>query len=109
MTYGIEDEVWAEIEDSIKKTANSERVKYDREAMARILMVELVRAEIAEVVLLKHDFIRVMWDEIVSSARKKVEDRRRKERMRRLKISGASKLTAEERRLFKIPDPENIS
>ena len=109
MTYGVEDEVWAEIEASIKKMAVSDRVRYDHEGMAKILMVELVRAESAEVILLKHDFIRAMWDEMVSSARKKVEDRRRRERVRQLKISGASKLTAEERRLFKIPDPENIS
>lgn len=107
MAYGIEDEVWDEIESWAQRASKTQSFIRD-DYMAKILMVELVRAEIAEPILLKNDSIRNMWDMMVQEARKQVNERKRKELKRQLRISGASKLTAEERRLFKIPDPESM-
>ena len=106
MTHGLDEEIWAELESCTFRNYKSKPLcdEYQR----NLLLLELVRLEMAEVVLLKHDNIRETWNAMVANARTTIETRRKKKRILELKRSGALKLSAEERRLFKIPDPESI-
>lgn len=106
MIHGLDEEVWEELQSRAIRKYNSK--PYDEEYQRNLLLLELVRLEMAEVVLLKYDNIRKEWDTMVSDARTTIETRRKKKRILELKRSGALKLSAEERRLFKIPDPESI-
>lgn len=75
---------------------------YGPSVVARKVMVELVRCERAAFLLLREDDVRTWWMSEVQAQRKKIEQRKERERTNALKRAAITKLSIEERKALGI-------
>lgn len=78
---------------------------YKSERIARIVMVELVKAGRADFLLLKNDEVSAWWNGIYNGIRSKVEKYKEKMRLYELRLQGYNKLSAAERKTLGIRKP----
>ena len=70
--------------------------------IAKMVMIELVKAGRAEFLLLRDDQVNKWWGGIVSVARKAIEVREEKKRLYHIKLAAWERLTVEERKILGI-------
>lgn len=76
------------------------------EIRTRTIMVELIKAQRSEFLLLRDDSINDWWSKTVASVRKTVEAHEEEMRLYNIKLNAYNKLTEEERKFIKIREPK---
>jgi len=75
------------------------------ERVARKVMIELLRAERADFLLLRDGEVQEWWGSVYSGIRKKIDAYREKVRIYEVKLNAYNRLTAQERKSLGIRKP----
>ena len=98
---GISDEV----ADYILNGASANRYLTRPELIARKVMIELIRAERADFILLRDDDVRKWWTDINSGIQQKIEKYKERVRIYNIKMQAYERLSPAERKTLGIRKP----